>query len=75
MPTITTIERVDGELRVAVSEEMLNHRRLREGDRVHVIESSNGILIVPFDDDFEAAMKLYEEGADAYDDLLRQFSS
>jgi len=75
MPTITTIERVDGELRVAVSEEMLKHRRLQEGDRVHVIESSNGILIVPFDDDFEAAMQLYEEGADAYDDLLRQFSS
>jgi bifunctional DNA-binding transcriptional regulator/antitoxin component of YhaV-PrlF toxin-antitoxin module len=75
MPTITTIERVDGELRVAVSEEMLEHRRLKEGDRVHVIESSNGILIVPFDDDFEEAMQLYEEGAAAYDELLQQFSN
>lgn len=75
MPTITTIERVDGELRVAVSEEMLKHRHLREGDRVHVIESSNGILIVPFDDDFEEAMQLYDEGADTYGGLLQQFSN
>lgn len=75
MPTITTIERVDGELRVAISEKMLEHRRLQEGDRVHVIESSNGILVVPFDDDFEEAMQLYDEGADAYDDLLQQFSN
>lgn len=75
MPTITTIKRVDDELCVAVSEEMLKHRRLKEGDRVHVIESSNGILIVPFDDDFEEAMQLYDEGAEAYDDLLHQFSN
>ncbi len=75
MLTMTTIERVEGELCVAVSEEMLKHRHLGEGDRVPVIESSNGILIVPSDDNFGEAMQLYDEGADAYDDLLRQFSS
>jgi bifunctional DNA-binding transcriptional regulator/antitoxin component of YhaV-PrlF toxin-antitoxin module len=74
MPTDTTIERVDGELRVAISEEMLSQRRLEEGDRVHVIETSNGILIVPFDADFEEAMNLYEEGADRYPDALRKLS-
>lgn len=75
MPTITTIERVDGELQVAISEEMLDHRHLSEGDRVHVIESSDGILLVPFDSDFEDAMQLYEEGVDAYHELLQQFSN
>jgi bifunctional DNA-binding transcriptional regulator/antitoxin component of YhaV-PrlF toxin-antitoxin module len=72
MPTITTIERIDGELRVAVSEEMLRQRQLREGDRVHVIESSDGILVVPFDEDFEEAMQLYEEGKSAYKDMMDQ---
>jgi len=75
MPTITTIERVDGELRVAISEEMLDHRHLSEGDRVHVIEASDGILVVPFDPDFEDAMQLYEEGVDTYHELLQQFSN
>jgi len=74
MPTITTIERVDGELRVAVSEKMLKHRNLEEGDRVHVIESSDGILIVPFDEDFEEAMALYDRGKAAYDNVLDHLS-
>lgn len=74
MPTDTTIERVDGELHVAISEEMLSQRRLQEGDRVHVIESSNGILIVPFDADFEEAMNLYEEGAEQYPNALQKLS-
>ena len=62
-------------LRVAISEEMLDHRHLSEGDRVHVIESSDGILVVPFAPDFEGAMQLYEEGVDTYHELLQQFSN
>lgn len=54
---------------------MLDHRHLSEGDRVHVIESSDGILVVPFAPDFEGAMQLYEEGVDTYHELLQQFSN
>ncbi|PEN14168.1 AbrB/MazE/SpoVT family DNA-binding domain-containing protein [Longibacter salinarum] len=74
MPTVSVIERVDGDLQVAIPEDMLDHRHLEEGDRVHVIETSSGILIVPFDADFEEAMTFYNESKAEYSDVLRALS-
>ena len=42
---------------------MLERYRMAEGDRVHLVETDEGILITPFDPAFAEALALYEEGA------------
>jgi bifunctional DNA-binding transcriptional regulator/antitoxin component of YhaV-PrlF toxin-antitoxin module len=53
---------------------MLERYKLKEGDRVHLIETENGILISPFDPDFAEAMSVYEEGAARYRNAMRELA-
>ena len=53
---------------------MLERQNLAEGDRVHIIETQDGLLITPFDPDFQEAMALYEEGAKDYRNALRELA-
>ena len=41
---------------------MLDRFHLEAGDEVSVIETSDGLLITPFDPEFAAAMAVYERG-------------
>ena len=43
----------------------------RKGGAVRVYE---GILITPFDPDFEAAMEIYAEGASRYRNAMRELA-
>ncbi len=47
---------------------------MAEGDRVHLVETDQGILITPFDPDFADAMAAYEEGAKKYRNALRELA-
>lgn len=48
--------------------------RLSEGDTVHLVETEEGILITPFDPDFEEAMEIYAEGAKRYRNAMRELA-
>jgi hypothetical protein len=37
---------------------------------VHLIETSQGVLLVPYDADFDDAMQIYEDGVSTYKDAL-----
>ena len=54
--------------------EITNSAHLGEGDTIHLIETEEGILITPFDPDFEEAMALYAEGAKKYRNALRELA-
>ena len=53
---------------------MLQRYHIAEGDRIHLIETPDGILITPFDPDFAEAMEVYDEGARAYKNAMRKLA-
>jgi hypothetical protein len=53
---------------------MLERFRLAEGDRVHLVETEDGILITPFDPDFADAMEIYAEGAKRFRNAMRELA-
>jgi bifunctional DNA-binding transcriptional regulator/antitoxin component of YhaV-PrlF toxin-antitoxin module len=48
---------------------------IRAGDLLNVIETSDGILITPFNPEFDKAMTAYERGARKYRNALRELAS
>ena len=54
---------------------MLERHRLSQGDKVYIVETEQGLLITPYDPDFAEAMAIYEEGAKAYRNAMRELAS
>ena len=53
---------------------MLDRQQLADSDRVHIIETEQGLLIKPYDPDFEDAMDVYEERSKTYRNALRELA-
>jgi putative addiction module antidote len=70
----TTIRAIGNSAGTTIPKAMLERYKLKEGDRVHLIETENGILISPFDPDFAEAMSVYEEGAARYRNAMRELA-
>ena len=47
---------------------------MAEGDKVFVVQKMEGILITPYDPDFEKAMKVYKRGTRKYRDALKELA-
>ena len=70
----TTIRSIGNSAGTTIPKSMLQKYHLAEGDRVHLIETEDGILITPFDPAFSEAMDLYEEGARTYRNAMRELA-
>jgi putative addiction module antidote len=70
----TTIRAIGNSAGATIPKAMLERYHLAEGDRVHLVETKDGILITPFDPDFAAAMEVYEEGAKRYRNAMRELA-
>ncbi len=70
----TTIRAIGNSAGTTIPKAMLERFRLVEGDRVHLIETEDGILITPFDPDFAKAMEIYAEGARQYRNAMRELA-
>jgi putative addiction module antidote len=70
----TTIRAIGNSAGATIPKAMLERYRMAEGDRVHLIETEDGILITPFDPDFADAMAIYEEGAKRYRNAMRELA-
>lgn len=57
-----------------IPKEMLARLHLKAGDRVHLVQTENGILVTPYDPDFAEAMELYEEGASRFRNAMRKLA-
>lgn len=69
-----TICRIDEEAKLTLPEEMMTRNRITKGDRVQIIETDQGLLITPYDSTLEEALELYKEGAESYNDALRDLA-
>ena len=69
-----TLKRIGRSVVAVLPKSMLDRFHLEAGDEVHVIESSGGLLITPFDPDFATATAAYERGAKKYRNALRELA-
>ena len=70
----TTIRAIGNSAGATLPKAMLERYRMAEGDRVHLVETEQGILITPYDPDFADAMAAYEEGSKRYRNALRELA-
>jgi antitoxin MazE len=70
----TIIRPIGNSLGTTIPRTMLERYRLGAGDRAYLVETERGVLLTPYDPDFEAAMEIYEEGARAYRNAMRELS-
>lgn len=70
----TTIRAIGNSAGATIPKAMLERYQLAEGDRVHLVETEDGILITPFDPTFKRAMEAYERTARKYRNALRELA-
>lgn len=74
MTTQTRIRAIGNSAGTTIPKAMLKRYHMTAGDRVHLIETEDGILITPFDPDFAEAMQIYEEGARSFRNAMRELA-
>lgn len=70
----TTIRAIGNSAGATIPKPMLERYHLAEGDAVTLVETDAGILITPFDPDFEEAMEIYAEGAGRFRNAMRELA-
>lgn len=68
------LRRAGGSISATLPKAMAERLHLEAGDPVFAIETDEGILLTPYDPDFETAMKVYERGARKYRQALRELA-
>lgn len=69
------IRPVGNSLGVVLPKEMLSRLNVKEGDMLHLTEAPDGSMrITPYNPDFDAQMRLAEEGMARYRNTLRELA-
>lgn len=68
------LRRAGGSSAVTLPKAMLERYNLETGDSAFVVETDEGILITPYDPNFERAMKIAQRGAKKFRNALRELS-
>lgn len=66
------LSKLGGSVALVLPKAMLDRLHLAAGDEVHVIETAEGLLLTPYDPDFEDAMAVHERGERKFRNALRQ---
>lgn len=79
MPATTTrketkLRRIGNSLGATLPKATLDRYRLDEGSRLHIMETDDGILLMPHDADFEETMAAYDVIAKKYRNALRELA-
>ena len=69
-----TLRRMGGSVGATLPKDMAERLHVTAGDEVLVVETEQGVLITPFDPDFQRAMVAYERTAAKYRNALRELA-
>jgi putative addiction module antidote len=69
-----TLRQQGGSLGTTLPKAMTDRLQLSAGDRVFAVETEHGILITPFDPDFQRAMEAGERVMKRYQNALRELA-
>ena len=64
------IRKIGNSLGIIIPEKVLSQMNIDEGDVVNIIDSDKGVLITPFDQDFEDIQKSYKAFSKKYRNAL-----
>jgi putative addiction module antidote len=66
--------RAGGSISATLPKDMMDRLNVGAGDQLFAIETERGVLLTPYDPDFERAMQVYERGAKKYRNALRELA-
>lgn len=68
------MRKIGGSIGTTLPKEMMDHLHIQPGDEMFVIETERGVLLTPFDPDFDRAMKVYERFSRKYRNALKELA-
>jgi len=74
MQKIIKTRKAGGSVSATLPKEMAERFHIVAGEKVHAIETDRGILITPYDPEFDEAVEVYRRGARKYRNALRELS-
>ncbi|HET6228920.1 MAG TPA: hypothetical protein VFE05_02510 [Longimicrobiaceae bacterium] len=74
MTKTMTIRRMGGSLGGTFPKEMTDLLHLHEGDQLHIVETENGVLLTPYDPEFENAMEAFDVIRKKYRNAFRELA-
>lgn len=69
-----TLRRMGGSVGATLPKDIADRLHVHPGDEVFIIETGQGVLLTPYDPDFERTMAAYERTAGRYRNALRQLA-
>jgi putative addiction module antidote len=69
-----TLRKMGGSLGATLPKDVADRLHVQAGDDLFVIETDQGILLTPYDPQFEKAMTAYERTANKYRNALRELA-
>lgn len=69
-----TLRQMGGSIGATLPKDMAERLHVDVGDEVFIVQTDNGILITPYDPEFEAGMAAYKKTAGKYRNALRELS-
>lgn len=68
------LRQAGGSVSATLPKEMVDRMRLHAGDEVFAVDTPDGILITPYDEDTARALEAGREGARRYRNALRRLA-
>jgi len=69
-----TLRQMGGSIGATLPKDMAERLHVDVGDEVFIVETDKGILITPYDPDFELGIAAYKKAAAKYRNALRELS-
>jgi putative addiction module antidote len=70
----TTIRAIGNSAGATIPKVLLEKYNFHEGDTVFLLETENGILLSPYDPEFETSMEFYQEASKKYRNALKELA-
>lgn len=69
-----TMRQAGGSVTATLPKDMIDRLHVGPGDKMYAIETEHGVLLTPYDPDFEDAMQAFQEVRRQYRNTLRQLA-
>jgi putative addiction module antidote len=69
-----TLRQAGGSVTATLPKDMMDRLNVRPGDRMFAVETERGVLLTPYDPDFDAAMEAFQEVRRQYRNTLRKLA-
>jgi putative addiction module antidote len=74
MVTKLTLRKVGGSLATTIPKELAERLAVKEGDHLFAVETEGGVMLTPYDPDFEDAMEAFEQIRREYRNAFRELA-